>query len=612
VVSVYFRHGSVRRQQDALIKDISDALNGRKIALCHAPTGMGKTDAALGAVVTYALKNGCSALFLTPKTSQHRIAAQVVNGLVEKYGLELKACDIVGKRHMCTEPALARMAGEEFYLACDRRKKDSRCPQYANTIGFSKAQQVRACAAVEEIAAGCNGAMQYGEIIALAKEKGMCGYELALRLGESSSVIIADYSWLFVPKLRDLFLRKTGKKIEDLVVVVDEAHNIAPRVREHMSSTINSLMLSRAAKEAKSLGGTLELRGMAAKFDEWAEGKLGEGQEFGATREEFISILPQEPAALATALEDAGVQFIEKQGKPSSALLRVALFLQAWVEEDDWSARLLRRARGAGFSLSKRCLDPSSFTTVLNRARAAVLMSGTLVPLEMHRDLLGLDAGRAVLKEYSSPFSAMNRLNIIAKGFTTKFTRRDEAEYRRIGEEVSRIIKAVPGKTGVFFPAFNVMRSVLPFVSCESMLVQGDDMKPREAAELHRRFAEEDCTALCAVQGGSLTEGVDYPNGLLKCAVMVGVPLQEMSLEVKSLIEYYDGRMGKGWEYGYIYPAVVKAMQAAGRCVRSETDRAAMVYLDERFAWANYRRCFPKDFDYVLSSEPHKLVKKFF
>jgi DNA excision repair protein ERCC-2 len=114
------------------------------------------------------------------------------------------------------------------------------------------------------------------------------------------------------------------------------------------------------------------------------------------------------------------------------------------------------------------------------------------------------------------------------------------------------------------------------------------------------------------VCSSDLSEGLDYPNGVMKCAVVVGVPLQEMGLEVKALIDYYEKRMGKGWEYGYIFPAVIKSIQAAGRCVRSERDRAAIVYLDERFAWANFRKCFPRDFDFVVSSEPHKLVKRFF
>ncbi|MDD5317353.1 MAG: ATP-dependent DNA helicase [Candidatus ainarchaeum sp.] len=612
MVSVYFRHASVRPQQDALVKDVCEALSQGKIILCHAPTGLGKTDAALGAALTFAQKEGAPVLFLTPKTSQHGIAVEVVNGIVQKYGLELKGTDVVGKKHMCADPALSRARGEEFYLACQKRRKNAACPFYANTRGFGRAQEARASAAFEGLAKSVKGALHHHEAAALARGKGMCGYEFALRLGERSGVIIADYSQLFVPGIRDAFLRKTGKRLGELVVIVDEAHNVAPRIREYLSASANSLMLSRAAKEAKALGSPLDLRALSAGFDGWAEARLGKAGEAEASREELLPLLPGEIGALATAFEDLGVEFIEKQGKPVSALLRLSVFLHAWNETDSSSVRILRKAGPAGYSLSKRCLDPSPLAGVLNSARAAVLMSGTLVPLEMHRDVLGLDARRAVMREYSSPFSALNRINVIARGFTTKFTRRQESEYEKMGKEIARIIGATPGKVGVFFPAFNVMRSVLPFIPNRGLLVQGADMPPRDVSRLFERFVEEDGATLCGVQGGSLSEGIDYPGGVMKCAVMAGVPLQEMDVEVKSLIDYYEARMGKGWEYGYIYPAVIKSIQAAGRCVRSERDRAAMVYLDERFAWGNYRKCFPKDFDFVLSAEPSKVVAKFF
>ena len=66
-------------------------------------------------------------------------------------------------------------------------------------------------------------------------------------------------------------------------------------------------------------------------------------------------------------------------------------------------------------------------------------------------------------------------------------------------------------------------------------------------------------------------------------------------METKELIDYYDKKFGKGWDYGYIFPAIAKCLQSAGRCIRSESDRGIIVYLDERFAWPNYFRCFPPD-----------------
>jgi len=50
-------------------------------------------------------------------------------------------------------------------------------------------------------------------------------------------------------------------------------------------------------------------------------------------------------------------------------------------------------------------------------------------------------------------------------------------------------------------------------------------------------------------------------------------------------------------EYGYIIPAFTNIMQNVGRCIRSEKDKGVIIYLDERYAWSNYRKYFPEYID---------------
>jgi len=114
------------------------------------------------------------------------------------------------------------------------------------------------------------------------------------------------------------------------------------------------------------------------------------------------------------------------------------------------------------------------------------------------------------------------------------------------------------------------------------------------------------------VLGGSFSEGVDYLGNALKGVVIVGVPLQEMNLELKSLIDYYEEKFGRGWHYAYIYPAMNKAMQAAGRCIRDISDEGIITFMDKRYLWQNYSSCFPKDFSKTVTVEPEKFVKLFF
>jgi DNA excision repair protein ERCC-2 len=98
----------------------------------------------------------------------------------------------------------------------------------------------------------------------------------------------------------------------------------------------------------------------------------------------------------------------------------------------------------------------------------------------------------------------------------------------------------------------------------------------------------------------------------LKGVVVVGLPLQRPDLETKELIAYYDLKYNKGWDYGYINPAFSKCLQNAGRCIRSETDRGIVVFLDERFTWPNYFKRFPPEMPISISLDYIKKINDFF
>ena len=77
-------------------------------------------------------------------------------------------------------------------------------------------------------------------------------------------------------------------------------------------------------------------------------------------------------------------------------------------------------------------------------------------------------------------------------------------------------------------------------------------------------------------------------------------------------IEYFDKKFGKGWNYGYIFPAFNKTLQNAGRCIRSEEDKGVVVFLDERYAWRRYISLFPNELQLKLTKNYEDEVKKFF
>ncbi len=585
--------------------EIYSAITERKNFMAYAPTGSGKTDSALSAAVSFAIQHHMDVFFLTPKTSQHNLAIEVVSGLGEKHSLNIRAVDLIGKKHACIDPELMKLDGESLYHFCNLKKKKNKCKFYNNIVGKGLGGKRKAEGDFEHILKNYGYGKTHSEIIEAGKERTLCPYELMLKLGSVSNVIVGDYYHLIVPAIREVIFKKTGKRAENSIVIIDEAHNLASRSRNHLSSTTNTLMLKRVEKEIRSVGYTAP--GLEETFNEWAMEMLEDNKELRIGQEDFHTFLSNFENDFSSLLEDAGIDFITATGK-RSATLRFVHFIEFWDDPLD-CVRILKKDR-FGYSLSKKMLDPSALTNILNEMRSTILMSATLIPLEMHRDVLGLDKSKTIMKSYPSPFSPNSIRNIICSDVTTKFTERTEDNYMNIAEKINRIDTSTPGGVAVFFPSYKVMQQILPYLKNTDISRQEPNMKPKEIRYLIDDFRKKG-GLLCGVQGGSLSEGIDYPRGEIKTIVVVGIALDEMNIEAKALIEYYGKKFGKGWEYGYLYPGTIKALQAAGRGRRKDTDRVAVVYMDKRFKWKKYNWIFDKNEKTVFTSKPEKYVSDF-
>jgi len=608
VTEFFFRHPSPRAHQKELMEDTYEAISSGKILLANAATGCGKTDSALSAAITYAHETDLTIFFLTPKISQHKIAVDVVNGIAAKHKLGIRAVDLIGRRYACIDPVLSDLDQDAFYQSCEKKRKNESCVFYGNARGYGKIQELRANMQFKKMLENYGAARTHQDVVSLGEQTGCCPYEWLIKLAGASNVIIADYYHFMIPEIRDILLLKTKKKLENSIVIVDEAHNLARRVREHLSSSISSYVFRRAEKEMRFLGA--EILPLEQRFSEWAKERLGKADEKLVSTlgfENLILDFGMEPLLLAKYFEDLGTGFVDRTNR-KSACLRISKFIAGWKNDEGGVVRILRR-KGEWSGLSKRFLDPSVSTSVLNNCHSSILMSGTLLPLGMHRDILGLGEENTMMRSYPSPFDRENSMHIITENHTTRYSQRGAKSYAAMADQIDKIIGSTPGGTAVFFPSYAVQNAVLPFVKSNNLHIQHESASPSEIAELLRRFGNGG--VLVGVQGGSMSEGVDYCNQEIKTAIIVGVALEEMGLEVQALIDYYDEKFSKGWEYGYMWPAVVKAMQAAGRGIRKETDRCAVVYMDERFAWKNYKSVFDSGTRFIMTSEPDKYVREF-
>lgn len=617
---VYFRHEQIRQSQEKLLKDVTNAINNKENMITHAPTGLGKTDAVLSPAVTKGIERNQDIFFATPKISQHEIALQVIKELNKEHDLNVKAADIVGKKYMCTDKSLKEAPANEFYELCKKQKKNETCPFYKYARGYSIKEKAKAKNRMNKFLEWYGtGKTNQDTLKHIQKlNEPPCGYEALIEAGKNAQVVICDYYHVLNPYIAKTFLNKLGKDTENSILIIDEAHNAPDRIRASLSKKMGTYSLKKAKKECNLLNNR-ELKNRITRIKRNID-KRGKKLE---NKEELIqkNTIPIPNTETLDDLKETGMSYLEKTNRNTSSCLAIKKFYEEWKKEKEAFIRIIKEwDSGRGYSIVYKCLDPSIFTKdIINSTDSTIMMSGTLKPQQMYRDLMGLNKDKTRLKEYQSPFPSDNKLNIIVPTVTTKYSKRNEKQYKKIAKEASKIIKKTPGNTAVFFPSYSVLNKVKKHLKKQlnkPLLTQKKGATPKERNTLLKKFKNYsnklgDGAILAGVSGGSYGEGIDLPGQELMGALIIGVPLKEPDLETKALIDYFEHKYGRGWEYGYIFPAMTKAIQAAGRCIRNEKDRGVVAYLDERFTWRNYSRCFPEEMNIKVTEKPDRAVAEF-
>ena len=613
-MKVFFPYEKLRSEQKQLIEDITKAVGENKVFFIHAPTGLGKTVSSLAPAMSYALENKKKVFFLTPKIAQHEIVLETAKLMNEKFGLKIKVIDFVGRKNMCADDFMARIRSG-FYETCSKRKKNRMCLHYNNTKGFSLKQKADAAKRKKEVLEMyCRPHLEMKE---LCSSKELCPYEVTLEMAKKADLIIGDYFHLFNDEIREGILAPSGITLSDCIIIVDEAHNLPHRLRDMLASSLEEDSIEKAGKEAKSLGDyetEFLMKDIGKEISSFGK-KLSLEKSEAVLIAEDLDMLKKIAKNNIEKIAETASKFITKNKTESSFLLGSAVFLNDLLKEKEHTLHVIERRKGLRISIYP--LDASEMASnTLNNCHSAVLMSGTLLPLEMHADVLGVDKKRVLTAEYKCPFPIENRLNLFVDKTTTKYASRSTAQFEEQAEIISKIISKVPGNTIVFFPSFELLELLRHKIkSSRKILIQEREMNSEEKAKLIKDFkllGNGFGGVLLAVSGGSIAEGIDFPGENLLCAIIVGIPFAKVSIYSDALIKFYEQKFKKGWEYAYNAPAIGKAIQAAGRVIRTEKDLGVCVFLDSRFSEERYKKFYPKDFAVKKTLEPEKEVEQFF
>lgn len=626
-----------RPNQKAILTTISNAFKNRDHLVMESGTGSGKTICALSAALQYALANNKKIIYITRTNAQQQQVIKELRAIRQRLKPndsrkdKLVGVGIQGRSNMCShakqDEELSKGTSEELSKFCSNEKKKTRnsqkgCLYYRNFVN-EKEQ-------VEDMIEWFKDILPTAEtFIEHCEQKTLCPYELNKKIVRDATVVVVPYIYIFDITIRNMLFDWLGIAEEDVLLIVDEAHNLPDYLRDLLSAQLSVWMLRNCSYEAKEYGNPSMADGKftIAAFCKTMEDIIRELRdtyvysilEDGIQKKpssktdaflptnEFLSEITERTGISQKQIHDVIEDLIaygekiqeakQKRNKlPRSYLHKLGLFLDFWINiaHDQYAKLIVDHAEGKNPRIETYCLDPSVGTKILSKFHSTIHMSGTLEPLEEYRDSMGLSQSTTLIS-FSSPFSKHNKKLYFVSDVTTKYAElsRDPQIKERLWYYISSICNTFEQNTMIFFPSFNVLSMFKrnhDFSAIQrSIFLEEQKMSQTALIDLIDDFKsygdnDGDGAALFSVMGGRISEGMDFPAEQLEIAVIVGIPYPKPTARQKGLQRYYDMKFRKGWEYTVEAPAARKMLQSIGRLIRDEQDRGVAVILDRRAA----------------------------
>ncbi len=264
------------------------------------------------------------------------------------------------------------------------------------------------------------------------------------------------------------------------------------------------------------------------------------------------------------------------------------------------------------------CLDAASqLTAIYNNRHPVVFFSATLSPLSYYVGLLDSQATQHLPEQLllPSPFPMENLLVISYTGLSIRYQDRTATLQPAI-ELILQVIRQRVGNYLVFVPSYAYLSQLRQLLRARTdladldCLLQIPGMTEAQKQRYLRRFetfGQRTLLAL-AVMGSLFNEGIDLGGERLTGVIIVGVGLPQLSPERELLRQYYAEQLGSGYEYAYLFPGFNKVQQAAGRVIRSETDRGFVLLVDDRYQRPEYHQLYPHEWHPLQLDQPSQVI----
>lgn len=595
-----------RKHQEDFVSSASTILKNEGHIVLESGTGTGKTVCALTAALQAALSQGKKVAYLTRTNSQQRqvmLELRRINSKKKVFGMGVQ-----GRQSTCPlfsrDPDLKQGNAEELARLCGERKKrslsgkDGGCRFYDAVLTANFDEVLEHCQkelpTVEEFSHYCDA-------------KGLCPYELGKELLSHATVVTAPYAYFFAPFIRDAFVERMNISLAELIMVVDEAHNLPDYARDSRTIQLSRFALDMVMRELDEYGDPEVVEGASIRDVVERLGVLLEEavreyviDDDGLIPPDFLQaglmeafiITSRQLAIACKAMMTHGEIVREskkEQGRlPRSYIFSLGAFLNFWLKMDEeFYVKLVVGGENPRFE--GYCLDPAIACSFLLECAGSLHMSGTLTPLYEYRDSIGLPED-AMMRSFPSPFPVENKRVFYSEDVTTKYDEmaQDDTIVPRMEDLVVVCCNALDRNTVVFFPSYALMDrfisdGVLARIR-KKVHLEERGMPQAELMSTVQSFKKATLLGqvLFAVMGGRISEGIDFPDRELQVALLAGIPFPKPTAKQRALLHYYEMKFGKGWEYTVKVPASRKMLQSIGRLIRTEKDVGAALILDKR------------------------------
>ena len=588
-----FPHISFRPGQRDLAEAVYRAAASHRCLMAQAPTGIGKTIGTVFPLLKAAPRRKLDKVFfLAAKTSGRKLALDAL-ALIQNSApaLPLRVIELVARDKSC----------EHTDKACHG---DS-CPLAKGF--YDRLPQARSAALA---APRASSLLDKEALRNIALAHDVCPYYLSQDLVRWSDVVVGDYNYYFDSSalLHSLTVGNQWR----VSVLVDEAHNLVDRARKMYSAELDqadlaAVRLSASPALKKPLDRLHRVWSDLQKDphhgpDETYQRRSEPPDRFLLALQRAIQAITEEMEAHPTRI-DAALQRFYFDALHFSRLAESfgAHSLFDITLDDAKGAQAGARARRPLSRLARLCIRnvvPAPFLAPrFAAARSVALFSATLSPQNYYADTLGLPVNTAWV-DVQSPFVADQLSVQVVRDISTRYQHREHS-LLPIANLMARQYLEKPGNYLVFLSSYDYLQKLALLFKARypNIPVWEQTRRMDEAArdEFLARFAFDKQGIGFAVLGGSFAEGIDLPGDRLIGAFIATLGLAQ----VNPVNEQIRQRMGenfgveRAYDYTYLYPGVQKVVQAAGRVIRTPSDRGVIYLMDDRFARPEVRVLLP-------------------